>query len=54
MDETMKRHTRRINIDNSNENIDWPKTPENLQAEREIHEELDQEYRKQDEQEPTE
>lgn len=51
----MKRHGQVINVDDSNENIDWLKTPENLTAEREVHEELEREYREQqEEQEPTE
>ena len=50
-----KRHAQVINVDESNENIDWPKTPENLKSEREIHQQLEKEYREQQEdQEPTE
>ena len=50
----MKRHVQVVNVDDSNENIDWLKTPENRAAEREIHEQLEREYREQEDQEQTE
>jgi len=48
-------HTQIINIGDTDQNADWLKTPENRRTEREIHEQLEREYREQqEEQEPTE
>ena len=48
----MKRHTKPVNIGDTDENADWIKTPENRESERRIHEKLAKEHGEED-QEPA-